>query len=400
MPTTTDTAAIDTLLERARALDPEPIGALALETLEMWAPPGHEAAVADRLAAAFRDVAGLADVSLDEEVPGSPSVVAWLRGSGPGPTVQWHGHLDAIDVPHAAPRRDGDILHGRGACDMRAACVAMVYAARLLREVGLPMRGNVLITLHGLHESGGNEPLHALIKRGVHGNAVISGELGAGVTLPVCSLGLTFWSITIRRSGGTVHETNAPEAIVRPLDVARIIMARLDELNARLSQRVHPYVGSESVYVGKLVCGDYFNTVPERCEMAGTRRHGPDSNLTAVRDELEALVEAVRRETGAQIDTDWNGIAEAFSLDTEEPIVAAVREANRRLTGRDLTFVGVRASGNAVHFQQEAHVPTVYYGADYSTAHSDHESVSVTDLARIAGGYALTSALYLAGATT
>lgn len=363
----------------------------------MWAPPGREAQVAKRLARALRDIAGLTEVALDEEFPGSPSVIAWMRGSEPGSTIQWHGHTDAIDVPHAPAHREGDILLGRGACDMRAACAAMVWAAKALRESGFPRRGNVLITLHGLHESGGNEPLHRLIERGIHGDAAISGELGAGRTLAVASMGLTFWRITVRRPGGTMHETNAPADVVRPLEVGRLLMARLDELNARLGQRLHPRIGGESVYVGTFVSGDYFNTVPERCELAGTRRHGPGTTLAAVRDELEALVEAVRQETGAEIESEWNGIAEAFTLDLEHPIVGALRQANRVLTGRDLELVGSRAAGNAVHFQQEAGIPCVYYGADYSTAHSDHESVSVTDLGRIAGGYALASALYLEG---
>jgi acetylornithine deacetylase len=387
----------DGLRVAARNLDAEPIGALALELLEMWAPPGHEAAVAARMVEAFREIGGVSEVSLDAEFPESPSVVAWLRGSEPGRTVQWHGHLDAIDVPQAPAHRDGDVLHGRGACDMRAACAAMVYAARLLREAGLPRRGNVLITLHGMHESGGNEPLHGLIGRGIHGDAAISGELGGGRTLAVNSLGLTFWTIVVSRPGGSLHETNAPPGLVRPLEVGRLLMERLDALNARLSERVHPYVGAESVYVARCVCGDYFNTVPERCELAGTRRHGPDGSLAAVRDELEALVDEVRRETGAQIETNWNGIAEAFSLDVEHPIVAAIQRANVDLLGHELELVGSRASGNAVHFQHEAHIPAIYYGADYRTAHSDHESVSVADLARIAGGYALGSAYYLDG---
>ncbi|MBI2755642.1 MAG: M20/M25/M40 family metallo-hydrolase [Chloroflexi bacterium] len=388
----------DGLVERARAIDAEAIGALAFELLSMWAPPGHETEVAVRLAAAFREVAGLDDVQLDEEFPGSPSIIAWLRGDEPGPTIQWHGHLDAIDVPHAPARREGDTLHGRGACDMRAACAALVWAAKALRESGLPRRGNVLITLHGLHESGGNEPLHRLIERGIHGDAAISGEVGGGLTLPVASLGLTFWSIVVKRPGGSLHETNAAPDLLRPLAVGRLLLERLDRLNERLAAHTHPYVGAESVYVGKFTCGDYFNTVPERCELAGTRRHGPGTSLAAVRDELEGLVEAVRHETGADIETHWNSIAEAFSLDPSESIVAAIREANIAVTGHDLSLVGMRASGNAVHFQQEARIPAVYYGADYSTAHSDHESVSVSDLARIAGGYALASALYLEGA--
>ena len=160
---------LDDLREACRRIDPEPIADLTLDLLRIWSPPGHEAEMADRLAAELSDAG--ANVRIDREFPSSPSVIAEL-GSGDGPTIQWHGHLDAIDVEHAPPERHGDLLIGRGAADMKGPDAAMVAAIRLLRAHGVPGRGRVLVTLHGMHESGGNEPLHALIARGIHGDAV------------------------------------------------------------------------------------------------------------------------------------------------------------------------------------------------------------------------------------
>ncbi len=46
-----------------------------------------------------------ARVRLDREFPSSPSVIAELGAAeGEGPTIQWHGHLDAIDVEHTRAR--------------------------------------------------------------------------------------------------------------------------------------------------------------------------------------------------------------------------------------------------------------------------------------------------------
>jgi LysW-gamma-L-lysine carboxypeptidase len=165
------------LRDACRTIDPEPIASLALDLLHIWSPPGREAVIADRMAAELSDAG--ARVRLDREYPDSPSVIAEL-GSADGPTIQWHGHLDAIDVEHTPPERLGDRLIGRGAADMKGPDAAMVAAVRLLRAHDQPIAGRVLITLHGKHESGGNEPLHALIARGIHGDAVITGELGGG----------------------------------------------------------------------------------------------------------------------------------------------------------------------------------------------------------------------------
>ncbi|HUG95120.1 MAG TPA: M20/M25/M40 family metallo-hydrolase, partial [Pleomorphomonadaceae bacterium] len=123
------------LREACRSLDPEPIAGLTLDLLRIWSPPGHEAEMADRLAAELSDAG--ATVRLDREFPASPSVIAEL-GPGDGPTIQWHGHLDAIDVEHSAPERRGDRLIGRGAADMKGPDASMVSAIRVLRAHGLP----------------------------------------------------------------------------------------------------------------------------------------------------------------------------------------------------------------------------------------------------------------------
>jgi acetylornithine deacetylase/succinyl-diaminopimelate desuccinylase-like protein len=88
-------------------------------------------------------------------------------------------------------------------------------------------------------------------------------------------------------------------------------------------------------------------------------------------------------------------IAESFSIDPSEPIVGAMRDAHRDLFGRDLRLTRARVATNAVHFVREAGIPAVGYGPDPITNHSDHEELAVSELSRIAGGFALASAYYL-----
>lgn len=386
---------LDDLREACRRIDPEPIAALTLDLMRIWSPPGHEAGMADRLAAALSDAG--ATVRLDREFPASPSVIAEL-GSGGGPTIQWHGHLDAIDVEHAPPERHDDVLVGRGAADMKGPDAAMVAAIGALSEHGLPAGGRVLVTLHGMHESGGNEPLHALIARGIHGDAVITGELGGGVELPIGGLGLTFWEIVVERAGMAVHETVAERGTVDPVEVGRLVHAALAELRDRLAEA--PSTDPRpSLFIGKFASGDYPNRLPVRAELAGTRRHDETSDLAAVGAELEALVDRVRRTTRAAIELNVVPIAESFTVDPAEPIVRAMLDAHRDLFGRDLRLTRGRVATNAVHFVREAGIPAVGYGPDPITNHSDHEELALSELSRIAAGFALASAYYLERAT-
>jgi acetylornithine deacetylase/succinyl-diaminopimelate desuccinylase-like protein len=380
------------LVERARSIDPEPIAELTTRFLEIWSPPGQEAEMAAAAHRALLD-AGAEDVSLDDEFPDSPSVIGWLRSSMPGPTLQWHGHLDAIVTGHAPVRRDGDVIYGRGASDMKGAIAAQVEAIKVLREAGLPERGSILITWHGLHEEGRSAPLHRLIQRGIHGDAVIIGELGSPTELITNSRGLTFWDMDVSRAGNPVHEQNAPASTVHPVRAVRVLLDRLLDLADGLAAgRVSP---RGSLFIGQVHAGDYYNRVPETAFVAGNRRHHAETRLDEIRDELAALAADVARQTGATITPRIHSIAEAYEISPDERVARALRLANADLTGQAMAPVGSRATGNASDFVGEAGIPAVYYGCTYATAHSDEERVSLADLARVAGAYALATAYYL-----
>jgi acetylornithine deacetylase/succinyl-diaminopimelate desuccinylase-like protein len=191
-----------------------------------------------------------------------------------------------------------------------------------------------------------------------------------------------------------LHETVAGPGTIDPVEVGRLLHGELATLRDRLAAASSDSP-KPSLFVGKFVSGDYPNRLPVRGELAGTRRHDETSDLVAVAAELEALVERVRRSTGATIELRAVPIAESFSIDPGEPIVRATLDAHRDLFGIDLRLSRARVATNAVHFVREAGIPAVGYGPDPITNHSDHEQLALAELSRIAGGFALASAYYL-----
>jgi acetylornithine deacetylase/succinyl-diaminopimelate desuccinylase-like protein len=383
---------LDRLLALGAAIDREALAARTMRYLEAWTPPGQEREIADMVAADL--AAAGADVELDEEFPGSPSVIARLRGTEPGPTMQWHAHLDAIATEHTPARREGDELVARGASDMKGAISANVESVRLLREAGLPRRGDVLVTYHGLHEEGGSAPLIRLIERGIVGDAVMTGELGSGRQLVTASRGLDFWAIDIHRDGRSIHETNAYPGLVDPLRVGAILLERLVAIREGLAAGTVTPPGS--LYIGKVQAGDYYNRIPTSCSIAGTRRHLAGGSHAQAHAELEGLVDDVRRESGADIDLKITTMTDAYSIDPDERVAQALRIAHERLTGERMVAVTSGAAGNAADFVVGAGVPAVYYGCEYASAHSDRESTTLDQLVRIATAFALATAAYLA----
>lgn len=71
------------------------------------------------------------NVSLQEVEPGRSNV--WATRAGGGVTLSTH--LDTVP-PFVPPRRDGDRLYGRGACDAKGIAAAMMIAAQRLADQG------------------------------------------------------------------------------------------------------------------------------------------------------------------------------------------------------------------------------------------------------------------------
>lgn len=370
------------------ALGQDAVAALALRLLQHWSPPGHEAAVAEAVADALV-LAGADRVTLDQEFPGSPSVLAWLHGTAPGPTLQWHGHLDAIATPHRPARREGDVLIGRGACDMKGAVAAMVAAVGLLRQAGYPRHGDVLLTFHGLHEEGGSRPLLRLIERGVVGDAVLIGELASGDQLVTSGRGLSFWDVTIGGATHAVHETHRAPQTPDALAAAVGLLADLHQH----ANEVATHGGS--LFVGKLAAGDYPNRTPAWGTVAGTRRHSDVETLDQVKRQLTAVVLASAEAAGVAMRTEIAGLAEAYAISPEARVARALRSAYGHVTGRSMVAGPSQAVGNAAQFVHLAGVPAVYHGCDYATAHSDREVASVSELAQLARVYGVMTACFL-----
>src|SRR6266567_2069763 len=91
------------------------------------------------------------EVTLDEPVPGRPSVIGIVRGTGGGRSLLLNAHMDTVGVagmerPHD-PVVEGNRLYGRGAYDMKGGLAAIMVAAAQAKK--LPLRGEVILTAVG-----------------------------------------------------------------------------------------------------------------------------------------------------------------------------------------------------------------------------------------------------------
>ncbi len=347
-------------------------------------PTGQEADFAAVFAETLSEL-GL-ETSIDEEFAGSPSVIGRLKGEGGGPTLQLDGHSDTVPVPHDPPSIDleRDVVRGRGAADMKGGLAAICEAIRALADAGVRPLGDLLVTAHGLHEAplGDQRTIRSLLGRGVAGDAAVIAELGHE-DLATASRGMSIYTIEVRAMGASMHEVELKDRAAHPINAVRLLLdaleARAEELAA---QPAEPF-GPETLFVGQVHAGDFYNRVPTEAVIVGTRRYRAPLTKQDVLEELEGLCAEVAAKTGLRVGVELKEVGPAYALAPSEPVIAAVQASYHDVVGGELPLAAARAVGNAADFASYG-VPAVYHGVNQQTAHSDDEQVSGADLERAA----------------
>lgn len=181
-----------------------------------------------------------------------PNLIASTNGDGPGPTLQFCGHLDAVDFaledwdpetpPLAGVVKHGR-LYGRGAADMKAGVACQLVAARLFREAGAPFRGRLQLWFtpdeetHGAYGSAYMTRHHFEV---VNADATIIAEASAmpPLTTPVLSVsekGVLWLRLTFHGASG---HGSRPKPRSNPIHKAGRFIAEMDSL--RLPQIRRP----------------------------------------------------------------------------------------------------------------------------------------------------------------
>jgi acetylornithine deacetylase/succinyl-diaminopimelate desuccinylase-like protein len=360
------------------------VSRVALERManDLWrlvsipSPTGRERRIA-HVFAEMLSRAGAA-VEMDTTLSNSPCVIGRLKGNRPGRTFQLAGHLDHIDIPHAAPARTDKVISGRGAADMKNGLAGILETVRVLRETGCDFPGEVLVTAYGLHEApaGHSEGLLYLIKSGIKGDAalVAEGDIRNGRAI-ITGKGQSIWDLAITRKGAVCHELNRPKEADGLLSYALAMAGKLREHDRTLAGRHRPYplLTPESLFVGQLHYGDFYNRVPLACFLQGTRRWHPYRTFSAVKHELDALLKKIRRPSGTQVKTAWTFVGESYAVDRNEPVVRSLADAYRSTTGKQLNYTGTSLIFDSHRLAPLGKVPTVLVGFGNRTAHADHE---------------------------
>jgi acetylornithine deacetylase len=390
--------------------------AIAKQLMELLAVPSITGSPAEselqHLLAAQLDRLGL-DVDLwsmdlpalraDPAFPGTeaPRDEAWgLVATTPaadGPTVVLQGHVDVVPPGDRnrwgsdpfVPRADGDDIHGRGACDMKAGVVANLAALSAIRSAGIRLPGRIAAHFVVSEEDGGLGAFGTL-RRGHTGDACIITEPTGGTVITANAGALTF---RIEVPGKATHASTR-YAGVSAVDAYLPIHAALAGLEARRNVDVDPLMaGYEIPYplaVGIVRAGDWASTVPDLLVAEGRLGVRLGEDPAAARAELELCVAEVAaadpwlREHPPTVA--WTGGQFASGrLPAGHPLEDLIRGAHRDVTGEPHIENRGAPYGSDLRLYSAAGVPALQYGpGDVRLAHSPFEKVSVAETLRVA----------------
>lgn len=342
-----------------------------------------------------------------QEVDGRrANLVAEIQGAlGEGPVLLFNGHMDTVPVGSGwtYPPLGGEIVHnrlyGRGACDMKGALAAMMYAAKMVALFAHSLYGKLKIVFV-VDEEEGNAGIKEWMKmyhaRQEFVDYAIVGE-PTGLNISLGHRGVAAYRIEVR--GRSCHAAVAERGL-NAVYYASLIVELLEKKRKELLKFEDPDLGAPALSVGKIAGGVSPNVVPETCILEVDVRTLPSFSLGEMERVLQETVEAVRVREGIPFEYTITQCIPHLppakvSKDTE--LVELLSRSIADIPGEVPMFAPFPASCEA-SFLVEAGIPTLIFGPGrIEEAHSANEFVPVTQVVTAGRVYALVALRLLGG---
>ncbi len=292
-----------------------------------------------------------------------------LAETGPvdGPVVVLHGHLDVVPAfeEQFEPRVEGDRLIGRGSYDMKGGLAAMLLA---LHDAGGQDAVRVRLACVPDEESEDvdRRSTDMLVATGaLDADFAITGE-PTDLHIGIQAKGVLALRVEVR---GTAAHGSTPwlgdNAILKAYDVFR----RIETLP--FSRQSSDLFDRPSINLARIMGGDAFNKVPDRCGMDVDIRYLPGQDPREILDQVGELpdVEVLRSLHRAPA-----------IVSRHNPYVLALRDAVSRSVEGEALSIGRDGASDAIAFL-EAGVPAVEFGPVGAGHHGPDEWVSIASLA-------------------
>jgi acetylornithine deacetylase len=325
---------------------------------------------------------------------GRPNVVGVRAGGGGGRSLLLNAHVDTVAGGDASAwARDpfsgdvaGDLLYGRGSCDMKGGLVTHLTALDALNRLGVELRGDVSVAATVGEENGGLGALSSVL-RGYRADAALITEPTRLALVPAQGGSLVFRLEVPGRSAHAAVRDEGVSALEKFLPLFEELRRLEEWRNATLSHPLYQRLRNKvPINVGLVRAGNWASTVPESLVAEGRLGLIPGEEIGAFRETVADRISAVAerdpwlKEHPPKLEWFGGQFAPA-EVPPDAPICEAVKRAHERVTGEEPAVEGVPYGADMRLFIRFGEMPCVMYGAgDVNVAHAPDEHISITEL--------------------
>ncbi|NUP77593.1 MAG: ArgE/DapE family deacylase [Nonomuraea sp.] len=348
----------------------------------------------------------LPDLTAREGFPGTEAprqegygVAAVTPGEGV-PALALQGHVDVVPTgdlakwqgsdPFAA-RISGDVLHGRGACDMKAGLVANLAVVRALKRAGVRLARPLAVHCVISEEDGGLGAF-ATLARGHTAEAAVITEPTSGAVITANAGALTF---RLEVAGRAAHGATRYEG-VNAIEVFWPVFEAIRRLEAERNRDVPELFGGNAmpypIEVGTVRAGDWASTVPDLLVAEGRLGVRLDEDPADARAAFEEAVASVAHPwlRDNPVAVTWPGGQFASGrLPAGHALLDEVDRAVADVAGRTPPQTAA-PYGSDLRLYAAGGIPTLHYGpGDVRFAHAPREQVELAELREVTRALAL-----------
>ena len=323
-----------------------------------------------------------------------PNIAGTRRGAGNGRSILLNAHTDTVDPgdPTAwkgdplSGNLEGDLLYGRGSCDMKGGLVTHLVALDALSDLGLGLRGDVTVAATVGEENGGLGALSTVL-RGYRADAAIITEPTRLALVPAQGGSLIFRLKIPGRSAHAAVRDEGVSALEKFVPIFENLRELEQERNGVLSHPLYDGVSNKvPINIGVVRAGNWASTVPESLVAEGRVGLMPGEEVDLFKDLLAERIATIAdrdpwlREHPPELEWFGGQFAPA-EVEPDAPICEAVKAAHERVTGEKPSVEGVPYGADMRLFIDFGGIPCVMYGAgDVNVAHAPDEHISITEL--------------------
>jgi acetylornithine deacetylase len=313
-----------------------------------------------------------------ESIPGRPSIVGIVRGTGGGKSLMLNGHYDTVTLAGyngnpLEPRVENGRLHGRGAFDMKSGVAAMMVAAA--RATASPLSGDVLVccVADEEHSSAGTAEVLA------HFTAD-AGIVTEPMLLQPCPSHKGFVWLDVIIHGRAAHGSRYDLGIDAIAKAGHFLVALDAWARHLMRQPGHPQLGPGSIHASIIQGGEEASSYPASCRITIERRTIPGetaesvlAELTAILDRLATTVEDFRYSLEPGL------VRQPFEADPSSEIVQSVLRHAEAVLGH-APEIRAEPFWTDASLLDQAGISCLLFGAAGEGAHAATEWVDIESI--------------------